>query len=134
MEFKSLEEWQRIYEKKTGEKVELEQGHHLFYLPTRGFASCSMDRDKGFLIVGQVCGNDGDFWFDFVMLEAESQNLPIVFTYTIRNIKSFLKVFKVNVLEENENEKICRDRYGKLVKVIKRGGGHIVMFYHNQII
>ena len=131
MGVKTLQEWQEIYEKKAHEKFELEAGFHLFYLPNRGFACLSMDREQGVLIISQVCG-DGEFWLDFITLEAESQQLPRFLCYTERNIKAFLRTFKITGFKDGYDIQTCRDKNGKKVIVAKHGNGYTLMFCHTE--
>lgn len=58
----SLQKWIETYEKKTKQKVEFNDGFHLFFLEDKGFCKMKIDRELDILMAKEICG-DGAYWY-----------------------------------------------------------------------
>ena len=118
---KTLKEWIKIYEKKSGEKFVRDESYELFYLPDKGF--CKIKISGGIIIVNQVCG-DGRFWKDFSNEIARRMGLKVGKVYFIRkNPKAYIRLLGFKIVEEKENPQgtkdfICVNDEGKNATVI----------------
>ena len=110
---KSLEEWRKIYEKKSGEKFVRDESYELFYLPEKGF--CKIAVTEKMIVVNQVCG-DGIFWKNFANEIARRMGLKIGKVYFVRkNPKAYIRLLGYRILEEKNSQGfkdyICEKKY-----------------------
>lgn len=134
MKRKSLQQWMEIYSKKTGDTVVLnDPARHLFYLPERGFCQLSIDRENSRLIIWEVCTNDGKFWRDFALMEADGQGLSSVRTTTTRNIKAYLRLFGGKDYRIGmANMIVCNDQDGRMVTCGRQNNEWVIDIYLNK--
>lgn len=115
---KSLQEWIKIYEAKTGDKAELPYGYRLLYLAERGFASMKPDIEGKMMIVYQVCG-DAKFFRDYAELMAAGMGLDCVATICTRAIHPYIRSFGWQLLEtqciNGQYRFVCQDSIGRKI-------------------
>lgn len=115
---KSLKEWVKIYEEKTGDKAELPAGYRLFYLAERGFASMKPSLEDKMMVVYQVCG-DAKFWRDHAELYAATMGLDYVASICTRHIKPYIRGFGWSIISEQcingQYRFNCQDSIGRKV-------------------
>lgn len=118
MKGKSLKEWVKIYEEKTGEKAELLKGYRLCYLAERGFASMKADTEGKMIIIHQVCG-DAKFWRDYAELIGATAGFECVASICTRHVEPYIRCFGWEILEREEVDGHyrywCQDSIGRLV-------------------
>lgn len=117
---KSLQEWVKIYEEKTGDRAELPYGYRLLYLAERGFASMKPDIEGKMMIVYQVCG-DGKFFRDYAELTAAAMGLDCVATICTRAIRPYIRSFGWQILSEqcikDQHRFVCQDSIGRKIVI-----------------
>ncbi len=107
---KTLYDYVKEYEEKTGEEFQTPQGFTLFFLPERGFAQ--MRIYEGMVVVFQVCG-DLLFWFDFAKVMAASNGCKCVITTCIRHILPYIRKLRCHIVKkEGDYRYICEDELG----------------------
>jgi len=120
----SLEQWVKIYENKTNDRVTLGDECYLFYLARRGFIVIKPDAENKTLIIKQTCG-DGKFWIDFAEIKALELDFDHLATVTCRAIKPYLRFFGFSIKEIQHQEElvgyICTDSIGRNVEAIPSG-------------
>lgn len=115
---KSLKEWIKIYEEKTGDKVQWLDGYRLFYLAERGFATMKPDIEGRLMIVHLTCG-DGKFWRDYAEMRGMEMGLTAVGTICTRPILPYIRSFGWEVLadiqKDGKHRYLCQDSIGRKV-------------------
>lgn len=107
---KTLTEYIKEYEKKTGEEFVTPPGFTLFFIPERGVAQ--MRIYEGMVVVFQVCG-DLQYWFDFAKVMAASNGCYCVITTCVRHILPYIRKLRCKVVEkEGDSRYICEDELG----------------------
>lgn len=121
---RTLEEWIRLYEKTTGDEVDVPKGFVIYYLPERGFALLKADMDGEMVIIYHVCG-DAKFWRDMAELLAAANELKYLATICTRNIDAYIRFWHWQVVKEynqnNHKRYICQDTSGRKVVITHRG-------------
>ena len=112
---RKLDEWIKIYEKKTGEEFKPSDGFKLFFFPTRGFAEIRLT-DK-MVIIAQLCG-DMMFWRNLVEFLSQAIGYEYAGTYCIRNIKAYIRlcgftIIRTETLDDGLKRYFCIDKHGK---------------------
>ena len=107
---KTLYDYVKEYEEKTGEEFQTPQGFTLFFVPERGFAQ--MRIFEGMVVVYQVCG-DLLFWFDFAKVMAASNGCYCVITKCVRHVLPYIRRLRLRIEErEGDFRYICKDELG----------------------
>ena len=113
---KSIEEWIKTYEKKTGDTYNCPKDFDLYWLPERGFAQYRFF--DGILIVYQLCG-DIHFWYDLAKLICLAKGGHAVSTVSILPILPYLRLLKFKVEKDEEKDGhhryFCHDESGRKV-------------------
>ena len=115
---RTLEEWIALYEKKTGEKFEREEGFRLYYFPERGFCEILVDMKNKIVIAYQLCG-DGWFWRRMIEFIAKALEYGVCGAVCIRrDIKAYIRFWKMKIRRtettpEGLERYFCSDEYGK---------------------
>lgn len=126
MQGKTLKEWIKIYEEKTGDRAELPKDYRLFYLAERGFAIMKPDTEGKIMTVYQTCG-DGKFWRDMAELYACALGLECVATICTRPIKAYIRAFGWEILKEKcvdgRYRFCCQDGIGRKIIITHRNDG-----------
>ena len=91
---KSLEEWIKLYEKKTGTEFKADPRATLQFDADKGFAEFGVFEDM--VIIGQLCG-DAKHWKNFGETLAKQLGLNHLGTWCIRKIEPYIKFFNVEV-------------------------------------
>ena len=129
---KTMDEWKQLYEQKSGEAFQQEEGFRLFFLPERGF--CQMRVEGELLIVRQVCG-DGQFWFDHSELLAAVVGCKAVGTLALRkNILAYIRhwgyrVDRTEELSDGLKRYYCTRKdgtWGQVSPYGKRADGSVI--------
>ena len=112
---KTLEEWIKVYEKKTGEEFKHDERFAFFYLPEKGF--CEVVATDEVIIVGNVCG-DGRFWRNFVDKLAQEFNIKLGGTIFCRKeFRAYIRLlgFKIDKFDEEKGLKryYCTGKNGE---------------------
>lgn len=119
--FKTLDEWIRIYEEKTGDKHDVPKGFTMYYIPNRGFAVYSMfkmNKPDDCILVYEVCG-DAHFWHDIAVFMAQQNNVRNLMTLCTRNIHAYCRFWgwKINETFNNDAGILARlngvNQYGR---------------------
>ena len=111
MKRRTLEEWIKIYEQKTGLEYEIPDPRTIrFFFPDRGFAEIGIV--KGMVIIGQMSG-DGIFWKQVAEVLANERKINHVGALLVRNVESYIKFFGVEVESVEEKEKGFKRYHGK---------------------
>jgi len=87
---KTLDEWIKIYENKTGEMHELPNGYEQYFLPDRGYCQYIMDTERDVLYIYELCG-DAKFWFDLGVVMCKQNKLRYITSICIRHIKPYIR-------------------------------------------
>lgn len=129
---RTLGEWIKLYEEKTGDKVDLPKDYRLFYMAERGFAQMKPDDEGKMLIINHVCG-DGKFWHDVAELVAVQHGLTCLGTLCTRRIKPYIRAFGWKIEKrfcfispdsnpgKVEYRYLCRDGIGRAVVITESG-------------
>ena len=96
---RSLEEWIKIYEKKTGVEFKADPRAKLQYDAEKGFAEYGTT--ESMVVIGQLCG-DAKYWKKFGEMLAIQLGLKHLGTWCIRKIEPYIKFFNVEVDEIEE--------------------------------
>lgn len=99
---KTLEEWIKIYEEKTGDTHTVPKGFKLLYLPDRGYAAFAFNKEDSALMIYEVCG-DAKFWHDTGVLYCKQNGLRDIITLCTRNIRSYIRFWNWQIEEEFTN-------------------------------
>ena len=91
---KTLEEWIKIYEKKTGTEFKADPRAKLQFNPEKGFAEFGVYEDM--VIVGQCCG-DAKYWKEIAEYLASQLDLKHLGTWCCRKIEPYIKLFNVEI-------------------------------------
>ena len=91
---RTLEEWIKIYEKKTKTKFEPDARAKLFFDAEKGFAE--IGTTKNLVVIGQLCG-DAKHWKKIAEELAKNLNIFHLGTWCIRNIEAYIKFFNVEI-------------------------------------
>ena len=91
---KSLEEWIKLYEKKTGTAFKAAPRATLQFDADKGFAEFGVFKDM--VIIGQLCG-DAKHWKNFGENLAKQLGLNHLGTWCIRKLEPYIKFFNVEV-------------------------------------
>lgn len=103
---KSLADWIKVYEQKTGDKHDIPNGFKLYYLPDRGYAVYSMfkkEQPDDAILVYEVCG-DARFWHDMAVFLAQQNQVKNVITVCTRNIMAYVRFWGWDIKEKYDNE------------------------------
>lgn len=121
---RTLEEWIKFYEDKTGDPVLLPVGFQMFWLAERGFCQYKIDVEGKMLIIYQVSG-DAKFWHDMGEVICLANNLDYMATICTRNIKAYIRFWQWSIVEEfdinNQKRFICKDINGRKVVITHQG-------------
>lgn len=115
---KSLKDWIKLYEEKTGDKAQLLDGYRLFYLAERGFATMKPDFEGRMMVVHETCG-DGRFWRDYAEMIGAGLGFTAVGTICTRPILPYIRSFGWEILTDEEKDGkhryLCQDSIGRKV-------------------
>ena len=103
---RTLDEWIRIYEEKTGDKHDVPKGFKLYYIPNRGYAVYSMfktGRIDDCILVYEVCG-DAHFWHDIGVFMAQQNEVKYLLTLCTRNIIAYCRFWGWDIKEKFYND------------------------------
>lgn len=103
---RTLDEWIKLYEDKTGDKHDVPKGFSLYYIPNRGYAVYSMfktGRQDDCILVYEVCG-DAHFWHDIGVFMAQQNNVKNIMTLCTRNIMAYCRFWNWHITEKFNNE------------------------------
>lgn len=101
---RTLEEWIRIYEKKTSEKFNPKSDRQLVFDSEKGF--CQLKISEGKLFVYQVCG-DGKHWRNFSEYVARNLGIKACVTYCVRkNIRAFIRLLGYHITKTKEKNNL----------------------------
>lgn len=121
---KTLKDWIKFYEDKTGDSVSLLDGFQMYWLAERGFCQYKIDIEGKMLIIYQVSG-DAKFWHDMGEIICLANNLDYMSTICTRNINAYMRFWKWEVAEEfnvnNQKRFICKDVHGRKVIITHQG-------------
>ena len=89
---KSLDEWMKIYETKTGNKIKNKEDFKVkaLYDAEKGFL---LLEEKGDCILLSKCCGDGQYWYDVAIEIAEKKQKSYLKAFSLRNIKSVFKAY-----------------------------------------
>ena len=96
MAAKTLEEWIKIYEKKTGVEFKADPRAKLQFIPEKGFAE--IGATENMIVIGQTCG-DAKFWKNFSEMLARQLGLNHLGTWCIRKIEPYIKLFNIEIVQ-----------------------------------
>lgn len=123
-----IEDYQKLYERKTGEKSFAEPGFRRLFVPSRGFLDIRI-QNKDLAIISSVCG-ECKFWLDFLTALSSVFGYKACITETKRNIKVFIRAlgFKIEQIDIRVNERprySGKDKYGRKFQATPRGNTYI---------
>ena len=99
----TLEEYIKLYEKKTKDKFKPKDGFKLFYFPDRGFCEIGVTtvyNGQKMMIIYQLCG-DGKFWRDYATLTAQNLNIKKIGSICIRkNVEAYIIFWGVKITKK----------------------------------
>lgn len=108
---KTLEEWIKFYEKKTGVPYEEPDSRTIrIFFPDRGFAEIGVS--KNMVIVHQMAG-DGRFWKQVAEVMAKERNINHLGSWVIREVKAYIRFFGVDVERVEEIGEGLKRYHGK---------------------
>lgn len=93
-EKKTLDEWIKLYEEKTGVPFRPEPRCRLIYFPDRGFAEFAAANNM--IIIHQLCG-DAKFWKQVAEVLAIEHDLTHLGTWCIREIEPYIRFFNAEI-------------------------------------
>ena len=103
---KTLREWIKEYETKTGETHTnpVAMNLKLYYVPDRGYCELAYIAKENCISVFETCG-DAKFWHDFSVIMCKENNCKYIMTMCLRNIKAYIKLFngKITYIEHDNN-------------------------------
>lgn len=103
---RTLEEWIKIYEKKTGVKFEADPRAKLQFDAEKGFAEFGATDNQ--VVIGQLCG-DAKYWKKVGEILARQLGLNHLGTFCIRKIEPYIKLFNVEIdMTEEAGEGLSR--------------------------
>lgn len=99
----TLEEYIKLYEKKTKDKFKPKDGFKLFYFPDRGFCEIGVTtvyNGQKMMIIYQLCG-DGKFWRDYATLTAQNLNIKKIGSICIRkNVEAYIRFWEFKITKK----------------------------------
>jgi hypothetical protein len=108
---RTMEEWIEFYERKTGEKLERQDGWETFYHPDKGF--CQYRATEDMIIINQLCG-DIHFWKDKAEAMARDMGISHLGTWYIReNVRPYARLLGFEVYKEEELPGGLKRYYGR---------------------
>jgi hypothetical protein len=108
---RTMEEWIEFYERKTGEKLERQDGWETFYHPDKGFCQYRVTEDM--IIINQLCG-DIHFWKDKAETMARDMGISHLGTWYIReNVRAYARLLGFDVYREEELPEGLKRYYGR---------------------
>lgn len=125
---KSYEEWVKIYELKTNQKVESDDGFHLFFLPDKGFCRLDTNAESKTLIIKEMCG-DGIYWNNYARKLAQEMDLDKIATFLHRPVDIVARHFGGTLESETDGIKVYKDKEGHKVEVIPYHDINIIVQY-----
>ena len=121
---RTITEWAKLYEDKTGDKAELPAGFKLYFLPERGFAMYKPDETGKIMLIYRVCG-DAKFWHDVAEIIAYQLGLKCFATIITRNVKAYIRFWNWTIVEEttidSQKRFLCHDNQGREVIITHKG-------------
>lgn len=106
---KTLDEWIKEYEEKTGEEhtePNEENKLKLYYVADRGYAEIGIfrtDNTEPSVVIYEVCG-DAKFWHDFGVILCKQHNIKNILTVCIRAIEPYIRFWGWNIKERHKNK------------------------------
>ena len=94
MKAKTMDDWIKLYEKKTGVKFEPDSRATLKFDPEKGFAEFGVFGNM--VVIGQLSG-DAKYWKKLAENLAQQLGLNHLGTWCIRNVEAYIKLFNVEV-------------------------------------
>jgi len=91
---RTLEEWIKIYEKKTGTEFKADPRAKLQFDAEKGFAE--IGAVEGMVVIGQLCG-DAKHWKNLAERLAQQLGINHLGTWCIRKIEPYIKFFNVEI-------------------------------------
>ena len=102
-----MDDWKKIYEKKTHTKFEPDARAKLFFDGEKGFAEIGIT--KNLVVIGQLCG-DVRFWRKKAEDMARQLGINHLGSWLSRNVKAYMKFFGAEI-EEIEDAGAGFERY-----------------------
>lgn len=101
MKNRTLEEWIKLYEKKSKVKYETPDARaRRYFFADRGFAEIGISKDM--VIIHQLCG-DAKFWKQVAEAIAQEHGINHLGTWCIRKIEPYIRYFGVEIEKTEEN-------------------------------
>ena len=126
---KTLEEYIKMYEKHTIEKLQFNTGFSFFYHPEHGFCEYKIE-DTG-LYIWQLCG-DLKYWVDIGYKVCQKFQLPAMSAYILRHPKPFIRKLGFKIVKTEHDDGYyrftCKNKAGEELVATQHGDKYIFVW------
>lgn len=97
----TMDEWIKIYEKKTNSTFKPHPNFQLLFFPERGFCEAAFESKTRMVMAYQLCG-DGRFWRRVLESLALAAGFRHCVAICIRHVKPYIRLFGFHVVSAEE--------------------------------